>query len=85
MNNGLKLIPKLTLEHVQLYPYSIMKIHLATQVLSESVSNRFINYYPDSAHATVEFCKFMDMFFDCLDVRNQYEGNAKKKGIFATL
>ena len=39
MNNGLKLIPKLTLEHVQLNPYSIMKVHLATQVLSESVSN----------------------------------------------
>ena len=39
MNNGLKLIPKLTLEHVQLNPYSIMKVHLATQVLSETVSN----------------------------------------------
>ena len=39
MNNSLKLLPKLTLEHVQLNPYSIMKVHLATQVLRESVSN----------------------------------------------
>ena len=62
MNNGLKLIPKLTLEHV--HPYSIMKVHLATQVLSESVSNVLSNYYPAGAHATAEFCKFMDMFFD---------------------
>ena len=79
MNNGLKLFPKLTFEHVQLNLYSIMKFHLATQVLSESVSNILINYYPDVAHATAEFCKFMDMFFDCLNVRNQYEGNTKKK------
>ena len=63
MNNGLKLIPKLTLEHVQLNPYSIRKVHLAIQVLSENVSYIFINYYPDAAHGTAEFCKFMDMFF----------------------
>ena len=37
-----------------------------------------INYYPDAAHATAEFCKFLDIFFDCLNVRNQYEGNTKK-------
>ena len=64
MNNGLKLIPKLQ--------YSILKVHLATQVLSESVSNILINNYPDAG-------KFMDMFFDCLNVRNQYEGNTEKK------
>ena len=79
MNNGFKLILKLTLEHVQLNPYSIMKVHLATQVLSESVSNILINYYPDAVHATAKFCKFMDMFFDCLNACNQYEGNTKKK------
>ena len=79
INNGLKLIPQSTLEHTQLTPYSIMKVHLATQVLSESVTNIVINYYLDAAHATAEFCKFMDMFFDCLNVCNQYEGNTKKK------
>ena len=79
MNNGLKLIPKLTLEHVQINPYSIMKVHLATQVSSGSVSNILSNYYPDAAHATAEFCKLMDMFFDCLNVCNQYEGNIHKK------
>ena len=44
MNNSLKLIAILTLEHVQLNPYSIMKVHLATQLLSESVSNILSNY-----------------------------------------
>ena len=49
-------------EHVQLNPYSVIKGHLATQVLSEIVSNILINYYPDAAHATAEFRKFTDMF-----------------------
>ena len=44
MNNSLKLIAILTLERVQLNPYSIMKVHLATQLLSESVSNILSNY-----------------------------------------
>ena len=44
MNNSLKLIAILTLEHVQLNPYSIMKVHLATQLFSESVSNILSNY-----------------------------------------
>ena len=43
MNNGLKLIPKLTLEHVQINTYFIMKVLLAAQVLSESVSNILSN------------------------------------------
>ena len=78
MNNGLKLISKLALEHVQLNPYSIMQVHLATQVLSERVSNILSNYYPDAVQATAEFCKFMDMFFDCLNVQNQYDDNTEK-------
>ena len=77
MNNGLKLT---TLEHVQPNPYSIMKVHLATQVLSESANNILSNYYQDAAHATAEFCKIMDMLFHCLNVHNQYEVNTKKKG-----
>ena len=48
-------------------------------MLSESVSNILINYYPDAAHATSGFCKFMDMFIDFLNVRNQYEGITKMK------
>ena len=38
MNNDLKLILKLTLERLQLNPYSSIKVHLATQALSESES-----------------------------------------------
>ena len=84
MNNVLKLILKLALEHVQLNPYSIMKIHLVTQVIIESVSNILSDYYQDAAHATAEFCKFMDIFFDCLNARNHYEGNTENKEYLKT-
>ena len=39
LSKGLKLIPKLTMAHVDLNPYSIMRVNLACQVLSKSVSN----------------------------------------------
>jgi len=73
LNRGLKLLPKLTLQHINLTPYSVMTVSLATQVLSLNVANVIKNYYPPNMHATAEFCYFMDCFFDCLNVRNQGE------------
>ena len=70
MNSGLKLLPKLTLEHVQLNPFSEMRVRLATQVLSQSVANVLRNYYPADTHGTAELCEYMDKFFDCLNVRS---------------
>ena len=37
MNMGLKLAPKLTLDHVQLTPFSVMSVKLATHILTESI------------------------------------------------
>ena len=72
-NRGLKLIPKITDEHVRLTPYSKMNVSLATQVLSKSVCNILYGYYPPETHGTAELCMYMD------NVRNQYEGIRKKK------
>ena len=38
MDNGLKLLPRLSYEHVNLTPYSVMRVNLAAQVLSTSVA-----------------------------------------------
>ena len=76
---GLKLISKLTDEHVRLNPYSKMNVRLATQILSETSSNILFKYYPENTHATAELCFYMDKFFDCLNVRSQYEGKNKRK------
>ena len=69
MMSQLKLIPKITDEHVRLTPYSKMNVSFATQVLSKSVSNILYGYYPP----------------ETLNVRNQYEGFRKKKRFFVTL
>ena len=76
---GLKLIPKLTLEHVQLTPYSVMTVKLATQILSQSMANVINTYFPVNMHKTAELCEFADKFFDCLNVRNTTEGKISRK------
>lgn len=79
LNSGLKLLPKLTFEHVNLNPYAVMSVRLATQVLSESVGRVLKHYYPEETHGTATFCDYMDKFFDCANVRNQKEGITKRK------
>ena len=79
LNNGLKTLPKITLDHVNLTSYSVMSVRYATQILSNSVANVLYEYYPKETHATAELCSFMDSFFDCLNVMNQMEGITKRK------
>eukprot|EP00794_Sanderia_malayensis_P011563 gene11563-12758_t len=76
---GLKLLPKLTSDHVNITPYSAMRVHLAVQVLSSSVAAVLREYGPKEASATAEFCEKMDMFFDCLNVRDTKEHLLKRK------
>ena len=70
-NKGLKLITKITDEHVRLTAYSKMNVSLATQVLSKRVSNILYGCYPPETHGTAELYMYMD------NVRNQYEGIRK--------
>ena len=57
-----------------------MKVSYATQVLSNRFTKLLKKYYP-GAEATAEFCEYFDSFFD--DVRNQDEGNFKRKEFLA--
>lgn len=83
MECGLKLCPKLTIEHVNLTPFSRMNVRLAAQVLSESVSIALTEYGDESAKATAEFCLMLDRFFDCMNVRNLDEQIKKRKPFLA--
>ncbi len=65
--NGLKLLSRLTHEHVNLTPYAVMNVCLAVQVLSSSVSKVLTEFYPATTPATAELCMYMDSFFDCLN------------------
>ena len=78
MERGLKLVNKLTRVHIKL-TYSVMRVNLAAQVLSEIVGNVLNNFGPEEAAGSGKFCLMMDKFFDCLNVRTTKENITKRK------
>ena len=79
LQSGLKFVPKLTSDHIYLTPYSVMRVNLAAQVLSDTVGNVLRQFGPPEATGTANFCLMMDKFFDCLNVRNTVEHEFKRK------
>ena len=79
MDNGLKLLLKLTYDHIHLTSYSVMRVNLAAQVLSASVAAVLKEFGPPEAVATAKLCKMMDAFFDCLNVHSTTEYQKKRK------
>ena len=77
--SGLKLVNKLTSDHINLTSYSVMRVNIAAQVLSETVGNVLNNFCPEEAAGTGKFCLMMDKFFDCLNVRKAKEHITKRK------
>ena len=67
---GLKMLNKLTSDHINLTPFSVMRVRLAAQVLSETVGSVLNSFGPVDAVGTARFCLMMDKFFDCLNVKN---------------
>lgn len=69
------LCPKLTLDHVHLTSFSCMKVNLAAQLLSGSVANALEHLYDESLSETILFIRNFNKFFNCLNVRNMFEGH----------
>lgn len=82
-DNGLKLLPKLTFEHINLNSYAVMRVNLAAQVLSASVAAVLKAFGPPEAAATAKLCEMVDTFFDCLNVRSTTEHVKKRKPFLA--
>jgi hypothetical protein len=83
LNNGLKLLPRLTYEHVNLNAYSKMRVNLAAQVLSSTVATVLKAFGPPEAAGTAKLCEMVDVFFDCLNVRSRTEHIRKRKPFLA--
>lgn len=83
VDNGLKLLPRLTYEHINLNAYSVMRVNLAAQVLSASVASVLKAFGPPEASATAKLCEMVDGFFDCLNVRSKTEHVVKRKPFLA--
>ena len=76
---SLHLLPKLTVDHIKLTPYSVMNVRFAAQVLSQSVGEVLNKYGPPEAHETARLCSMMDSFFDIVNIRNHNEYKRKLK------
>ena len=73
------MLPESTSDHFNLTPSSIMGVHLAAQVLSDTVAVCMDKFGPPEVSATAKFCSMMDRFFDCLNVRNTTKHVLKRK------
>ena len=62
-NNGLRLLPKITSDHINLTPYSVMHVNLAAQVISASMAAALKRFGLPEAAATAKFCEMVNMFF----------------------
>ena len=76
---GLKLINKPRSDHINLTSYSVMRLSLPAQVLSETVGNVLNSFGPEETADTVNFLIIVDKMFDCLNVRNTTEHITKRK------
>ena len=75
LENGLKLNPKLTINHIQLSSFSCMNVKLAAQTLSGTNANILNIYYGPETTQTALCCKHMNNFFNCLNVKSTKEGD----------
>ena len=71
-------LPKLTVDHILLSSFSKMKVRLAVQVLSRTVSTCLIENGDPSVLGTAMFSQMVNDFFDCSNVRSTTEHASKK-------
>jgi len=83
VDNGLKLLPKITYDHINLNSYSVMRVNLAAQVLSATMAAVLKTFGPAEAAATSKFCEMVDGFIDCVNVRSTAEHQRKRKPFLA--
>ena len=66
---SIRMAPKLTDKHINLPPFSAMRVNLAAQILSHSVAAGInvlcnLKYLPEDASATAEFIETFDQLFN---------------------
>ena len=83
LKRELKMLPRLSFGHIKLTPFSVMRMNLAAQILSKSVSLVLKNYCPPEVAGTALFCEMFDSFFACFNVRNIKQHTRKKKPFLA--
>ena len=83
VENGLKLMPRLTYDHIKLNSYSTMRVSLAAQILSFTVAAVLKSFGPPGAKGISKLCEMVDSYFDCLNVSSTTEHQSKRKSFLA--
>lgn len=73
LENRIKVIPKITYNHIHLTPYTKMTVSYAAQVLSNRMSIVLEEVAGPEVRETAKYCSMVDNFFDCLNVRHPEE------------
>ena len=76
---GLHQLPKLSAEHI-----NELKVSLATQVMSRTVSLALKRYYTNGeADETAKLCEMINNFFYCFNVCSLHEHERKRDALLA--
>ena len=75
----LKVLPKITYDHISLTPYSVMRVDLAAQILSSTMASVLSHHGGNELSGTSKYCDMIDKFFDCMNVRSVSEHIRKRK------
>ncbi|XP_038062325.1 uncharacterized protein LOC119732793 [Patiria miniata] len=73
---GLRRLHKITYEHLHLTPSLRMRVYMAAQVMSSTVANTLdaqMKAGKVGLESTIKFIRYIDDFFDCLNVSNAYD------------
>ena len=76
-------LPKISRDHIYLTSFSKMRVNLAAQVMSETVSKVMQSYCSNVASETAHFIGLVDKFFDCFNSRSLTEAEYKRKPFLA--
>ena len=75
----LKVLPKITYDHISLTPYSFMRVDLVAQILSSAMASVLTHHGGNELSGTSRYCNMTDQFFDCMNVRGVDEHIRKRK------
>lgn len=81
--SGLRLLHKLTADHIFFNPYLRMRVYLAAQVFSNRVAHAITEQGEPGTQETVKFVKHMNDFFDCLNA-NRINTRFEFKNVYCT-
>ena len=70
---ALQLCSKITTEHMNLIPFSVMNFRLVAKILSVSVSTVLKDYGQPETANKAKYCEILYKFFDSMNVCNTEE------------